>query len=265
MTRLLIDYSAGRPRPAAITAAGYHGVCRYLGHSAWKRLTPDEAASIITAGLDLVVVWETTADRALSGNLGGLADGAEAALQAGACRMPAGRPIFYAVDFDAQPAHYPAIAAYLTAAAAASGRPVGVYGSHAVCTEMAHRGAARYVWQTAAWSHKRRMPGVLYQRIGYAHVDGVTCDVNEAPDGDFGSWHSGPVAPAPTPDHEDDDDVKFTMVMRKGGDGAVFITDGVKLVKGVPNTKIRDTLQFFGMPAPAELDGEFFDWLARKD
>lgn len=52
MTVLGIDYSFDRPTsPAAIRAAGYAFVCRYVGGSQSKDMTASEARALIAAGL----------------------------------------------------------------------------------------------------------------------------------------------------------------------------------------------------------------------
>ncbi|MDF2721847.1 MAG: hypothetical protein K0Q59_1522, partial [Paenibacillus sp.] len=55
---------------------GFEFVCRYLVPYGWKRLTLEEADLISASGLNIVSVFETTADRALGGREAGLADGA---------------------------------------------------------------------------------------------------------------------------------------------------------------------------------------------
>jgi hypothetical protein len=49
-------------------------------------------------------VWETTANRAGAGRQAGTADAIVAAEQAKACGKPGSAPIYFAVDFDADPA-----------------------------------------------------------------------------------------------------------------------------------------------------------------
>jgi hypothetical protein len=194
LTILGVDYAWGRPQPALIAAAGYRFALRYLSNDSGKNLSESEAKALLAAGLDIGVVWETTANRALSGAAGGTADGTRAKAQADICGAPPGSAIYFAVDFDAQPNHMPTIDAYAAAfAAAIAPHPAGVYGGLAVCNRLTR---LTYRWQTAAWSHGWRSPGVcLYQRIGQALIDGVGCDVNEqlAP---FGGWLAAPPSAA---------------------------------------------------------------------
>lgn len=135
---------------------GYSFCGRYLAPAGWKVVTADEAARIHDAGLAILLVWETTADRAKSGAEGGAQDGAQAASKAAALGVPAGTVIYYAVDYDAGHSDYDAIEAYLRAASSASAPyAVGVYGSYRVIEEMHRRGACAAFWQCCAWSYGR--------------------------------------------------------------------------------------------------------------
>jgi hypothetical protein len=67
-----VDYAWGRPGAAALKRAGAKFACRYLSHdTTGKNLTRAEADELSAAGLWLVVVWETTANRALDGRAAG--------------------------------------------------------------------------------------------------------------------------------------------------------------------------------------------------
>src|SRR4051812_39940008 len=118
-----VDYAWGRPGTAALGRAGVKFVCRYLSHdTTGKNLTPSEARQLTSAGIWIVVVWESTAERALGGHAAGGADAKEARRQADAAGMPAGRPIYFAVDFDATSGQQAAINSYLDGAASVVGR-----------------------------------------------------------------------------------------------------------------------------------------------
>ena len=158
---LFVDYAWQHPTPATIKAAGYAGVMRYLSTDPTKNLTGVEAAGLIGAGLSIGLVWETSAQRAGAGSAAGQLDAAAANAQATALHYPAGCPIFFAVDYDADPA---AVAGYFFGIKAAGGRPAGVYGSLRICTAMRAAGVP-YTWQTAAWSAGAVLKDAnLYQR-----------------------------------------------------------------------------------------------------
>ncbi|MCP2168141.1 DUF1906 domain-containing protein [Goodfellowiella coeruleoviolacea] len=186
-----LDYSTGPPSAAAVRAAGYRFVVRYLSRPGnRKNITAREFADMTRNGVAVALVFETTANRALSGYAGGQADARAAAEQAAAVGMPSSRPIYFAVDFDAQPHQLGAIDAYLRGAASVLGPGrIGVYGSYSVVRHCLDAGTARYAWQTAAWSGGRAdLRAHLFQRIGTVHVAGVACDVNDSNANDFGQW-----------------------------------------------------------------------------
>ena len=105
---------------AGIRAAGYEFAGRYLvpavGTMKWKALTREECEAITGAGLRLLTVWETTADRVTGGAAAGAVDGQRAADCAEAVGVPRGAAIYFAMDYEAQAHEFETIAAYLNAA-----------------------------------------------------------------------------------------------------------------------------------------------------
>lgn len=176
-----------------IKAAGYDFVCRYLvpARLAWKRLTASEVEAIKAAGLKLASVFETGASRPAGGAAAGDVDGQEAFNEAKLIKQPLGSVIYFAVDYDAQPADYTKIEQYLRAAAGKlPGYKVGVYGSYAVIEEMAKRGACTHFWQTYAWSRGKRSDRAnIYQHKNDTKLPGIklSLDLNESY-GNEGFW-----------------------------------------------------------------------------
>jgi hypothetical protein len=184
-----LDYAWGDPGVAALKAAGAKFVCRYLstpGNS--KNLRPDEAHRLREAGIAVVVVFETTADRALGGAAAGKVDATSAAAQAKACGLPDDQPIYFAVDFDARPDQQDAINAYLRAAAGVLGHArVGVYGGYYVVKRALDARVCKYAWQTYAWSGGQWDRRAQLQQFSNGHtVNGVSCDYNHATSSDYG-------------------------------------------------------------------------------
>lgn len=177
-----------------LRAKGITFVCRYLvpADMAWKRLTKSEAGRISEAGISILSVYESTADRACGGNAAGLADGAAALKEAKGIGQTEGSAIYFAVDFDAQSSDYDKIEAYLKSAASQiMGYHIGVYGSYRVCEEMAKRGI-KYCWQTYAWSRgKKSVHANVYQYKNGISLAGITCDLNESY-GNEGFWKPEP-------------------------------------------------------------------------
>lgn len=173
-----IDYAWARPSPGAIRGLGYDFVCRYLSYDTGKNLSAGELGDLRAAGLDVVVVWETTATRALSGYAGGRADANEAQRQVSTLGYPAA-VVYLAVDFDSSEAQQPAINDYLNGAASVLGLArTGVYGSYYVIERCLRAGVARYGWQTVAWSGGQQsslahiyQPGQGDPRLGSVDVN----------------------------------------------------------------------------------------------
>lgn len=173
---------------AAIRAEGYVFAGRYLvpnsGNLAWKALTRAEAETVTEAGLRLLTVWETTADRTRGGAAAGAVDGAGALKCAREIGMPAGGIIYFAVDYDAQPGDMDAIEAYLRAARKNTEEyEIGVYGPYSVIETMAQRKACTGFWQCVAWSYGRKSGYLnVYQTWFDQKAAGVSVDINECPD-----------------------------------------------------------------------------------
>jgi hypothetical protein len=201
VTREGIDYAWHHEVDAgAFLRSGVTFVVRYLSNDASKSLGAAEARLLCAAGLDLVVVWESSARRALTGRAAGAADARRAAAQAHACGMPARRPVYFAADFDASDAELPRVAEYLRGAAVAIGAArIGVYGGYRVVNHCLDARVARFAWQTSAWSNGRRDARAQLYQHGYgAVVGGIACDRDTAYAADFGQWRlrEQPVEPA---------------------------------------------------------------------
>lgn len=194
-----VDYAWGRPGAAALQRAGVEFVCRYLSHdTTGKNLTPSEARDLSAAGIALVCVWESTADRMRAGRDAGAVDARTAASQAAAAGMPPGRPIYFACDFDASPDDQPAINAYLRGAAAAIGAArVGIYGGYWPVRRALDAGSARWAWQTYAWSGGAWDARAQLQQYSNGRtIAGIDLDYDRSTADDFGQWRIG--APAST-------------------------------------------------------------------
>lgn len=176
----------------SLIGSGIGFVCRYLvpERLAWKRLTKAEAETLTDLGLQIVSVYETTANRAAGGSANGTADGKEAFGEAQIVGQPKGSTVYFAVDYDAQSAGYNAIEAYLRAAATEMPRyEIGVYGAYAVVEEMAKRGACKHFWQTYAWSNgKLSKYANVYQNKNGVTMAGIQCDLNDSY-GNEGWWN----------------------------------------------------------------------------
>lgn len=96
-----VDWSYDPPTTAQLVAAGKQFAARYVstpGHQ--KNLTAPEARGLQAAGLDIVVVGEISANRALGGFNQGKADMTSWRAQVRDLGGPDPCPIYMAVDFD---------------------------------------------------------------------------------------------------------------------------------------------------------------------
>ncbi|MGO4496439.1 DUF1906 domain-containing protein [Paenibacillus sp. 2RAB27] len=181
---------------AAFALGGFSFAARYLVPSGWKALTKTEADIINQAGMDIVSVFETTADRALGGRAAGLADGATAVKVAQKVGQPAGSCIYFAVDFEATKAQMATVIEYIRAASEATPEyTTGVYGSFAVIEAISKAGACSRFWQTRAWSYNKKSAAAnIYQYdcgpqgLGLT-MNGIGVDLNEGY-GNEGAWNN---------------------------------------------------------------------------
>ena len=200
--RLGLDYAWATLTPAQHKQVGSSFACRYLSHDPSKNLSAAEARELRSGGIDVVVVWEATATAALSGEGQGVADARAAVAQANACGIPAGRPIYFAVDFDASPTQQAAINAYFKGVASVVGlERTGVYSGYWPLKRLFDAKLVTYGWQTYAWSGGNvDSRANLYQYSNDHSVAGVGVDFNRNLKSDFGQW--GFVVTPPTPPHK---------------------------------------------------------------
>lgn len=192
MSVLGLDFSHGKPRASVVKDEGYRFVIMYCGNpSNPKNATPEAVRDYISHGIGVCLVFESTANRAGQGKAAGIADAKAAVADQARLGIPASRPIYFAVDFDASVV---TILPYFQGVHEVPG-PDGAYGSFTVVEKLRSLDYVMETWQTVAWSHGQVSTGKsLFQRLGTVVVDGVQCDVNEAFQDDFGQYpYSGDV------------------------------------------------------------------------
>jgi Rv2525c-like, glycoside hydrolase-like domain len=201
MLRFGLDYAWTTISPASHRAVGSSFACRYLSDSS-KDLSAAEARQLKAGGISIVVVWETTATRALDGTSAGAVDAHDALAEATRLGMPAGRPIYFAVDFDETPGEVPSVADYFKGVNSVLGvARTGVYGGFWVVSRLFDEGHVKYGWQTYAWSGGQWDSRAQIQQFSNGHlVAGQSCDYDHAIYEDFGQWDfKSPPAPASAP------------------------------------------------------------------
>ncbi|SEF34425.1 protein of unknown function [Amycolatopsis pretoriensis] len=208
------DYSAGRPSGAALKAAGFTGVVRYVGlGSAGKRLTAAEYRDLVAAGVQVLLVaelgvgdsWGTATDDDYAR---GKANAAAALNDAHACGIPDRDIVIFAAS-DAQPSatwHVTDTVKYVRGFRDVLGLSrTGHYGFAATNQAVHAAGVASFYWRCGAepsaadkgWVHLWQRNRNPTTRV----VAGVPCDINDV------YRPISPVAPSPvpTPAVEEDD------------------------------------------------------------
>jgi hypothetical protein len=186
-----VDYSWARPGGKAIRAAGFEFAMRYVPYpgDGGKGLTFEEIADLRANGLAIGLVFESTAGRMLDGYSAGVADALQCAASVDALAFPVTLPVYFACDFDAQPAQYAALDDYLQGAASELGlMRVGVYGGYHVIEHCHEVGSAAYFWQTYAWSGGHVSDWAhIFQNLNGQTLNGGAVDYNAAA-AEFGQW-----------------------------------------------------------------------------
>lgn len=191
-----IDYAWSHPSVKTMTDAGVKFIARYLSNDTSKNLSRAEATAANNAGIWCVLVWETTASRALAGRQAGRDDALSAGHMAAALGMPDDRPIYFGVDFDAQPGQYPAIREYFIGAASAEGSlgkdRVGMYGGYNPIKWAFDNKLITWGWQTYAWSGgKWDSRAHIQQYKNGVNLGGADVDYDRAMYDDYGQWMIG--------------------------------------------------------------------------
>lgn len=193
--RLGVDYSFARPAPRELVAAGAGFVIRYASRvDGGKNLTAAEALALSRVGLRILTVWENVAkDRdPLKGHQQGVADALAHRDLVRACGGPPDAVLWFAVDWNAQPGEFAAIADYFAGARASAGGPtlVGCYGHTRLLTYLFDRKLIGHGWvpMAAAWSAGHAEPRAKLRQTVGAMIDGGAVDLDEADDGAPAGW-----------------------------------------------------------------------------
>lgn len=186
-----VDYAASHPTATQLKAAGKGFACRYGGPGGdWKHATLAEVKALTAAGVAVVASAEGAAD----GLMGGWSAGHAWATMADAAfrllGMPASRPIYLSIDFNADARHWPMLDDALRGAASVLGaNRVGAYGSFDTIEHFKHNGLAKWFWQTYAWSDGRWHDQThIRQYRNHVTLGSGTVDLDRSMVPDFGQW-----------------------------------------------------------------------------
>lgn len=146
MTALWGDY-VGYPGGAALQAAGFTGVVRYVGiGGSDKRLTAAEYADLASHGLQVLGVVESTTTEADNGYATGVSD-AQAA-QADIANLTGGRGLDFVFATNDKTTYEQADVDYVSGFSSVFGaHKTGVYGFSDFLTAVRNTGAATVFWQ----------------------------------------------------------------------------------------------------------------------
>lgn len=195
MTKEGID--ALYPVPSAIIKAnGKSFVCIYT-----KVLTKAKAQANLLAGLDVVILFESTGTDFTGGYAQGVYDATEANNAVEAAGLSKA-PVYFAIDTDTTDLH--AVAVYLQGCSSVIGLGrTGVYGSYAVIGGVMATKTAHYFFQTYAWSGGLVDPDAhLFQYDNNVTIEGYAVDLDRTikSDTDYGQYRGlaslAPAAPA---------------------------------------------------------------------
>lgn len=198
-----VDYSWARPDPTCLRQSGYEFVMRYIGRGSYEKLLDNPEKNVLLAnGLSIVSLCEGFEDDPLNGYYQGVQDAQIAAGWRDRIGMPPQRPVYFAVDFDAQGWQMDVIGEYFDGAASILGRAwIGVYGGFRTVEAMAAMGKVGWYYQTYAWSYG--------QWSAYAHVQqyqnrvmrcGGEVDLDRNTIVEYGQWGQAPIEIGPPPD-----------------------------------------------------------------
>lgn len=190
------DFSWARPGATALKNAGFTGVMRYFSYDfTGKNINEVELKEYIGAGLDVGVVWESTANRARSGKQAGIDDATAAKNQAKAIGYTG--EIFFGIDYDASESDQPAINSYAQGFKSVVGYS-NPYGGYWPLKRLQDAGLADKAWQTVAWSGSNRLDQAVLLQDATTALNGQV-DNNQVLKSDFGQMGANSkVTPAPT-------------------------------------------------------------------
>lgn len=196
-----IDFSrGGYPSAETLKANGLRFVGRYAVDDktpSGRGITAGEYTYYKERGIDVFLYWQSTTNWMLGGRSAGIYGAMNAQYNIDAAGMPAGTPVYFACDFDAEPGDQGAIDDCLRGAAEVIGAErVGLYAGFHPLSRVRANGSARWFCQTSAWSGGQVMPGAHLYQYGYNQwFDGINCDLVRA----FAEHYGQAVPPAPVP------------------------------------------------------------------
>lgn len=232
----VLDYSFARPSPQVMRGVAV-GVMRYLSGGGSKDLSASERDALFGAGLEIGLVWETTATRMNGGYPAGADDAQRANTEADGLGFPPDRPIYFAND---QNSAFDVHVDYMRGARDYSGRPVGPYGNGTLIDRCANELGCRYGWKVSTWAGSGTSACLVQEANIGSPVSGT--DVNTVLRDDWGQWHGSTTPPI----QHSNPGVKGMLCLNKQ-DGFVYLV-GPGHAHHVPTEEEESRLRFVGVP-----------------
>ena len=195
-----VDYAWGVPDFDALKQAGKQFAMRYISLDPKKDLDAEELDQLWQRGIGVGLVFETTANRALSGFNAGKGDADLASARCASLGL-VDIPVYFAVDFDV-PDDDPKdpntpqyarlklgpIANYFDGVVSVLGlKRTGGYGGYWAVKRLFDAGLITYGWQTYAWSGGQLDPRTHIQQYrNGVTINGLSCDLDRSLQDDFG-------------------------------------------------------------------------------
>lgn len=169
-----------------LRSSGISFVGRYL--TGPYALSGNEARRICDTGTELFAIFESTADRMAEGGTAGALDAATAFHALDSLDPTGMPPVYFACDYDAS--DFAPIINYLRGVAkVVPFDRIGVYGGYDTVKAIVDANAAKYLFQTIAWSGGKWFPEAqLRQEIVEITLWGTAVDLDTAMATDFGQF-----------------------------------------------------------------------------
>lgn len=182
-------------------AAGLQFAARYFGLGSQSKLaTVAEIAALQAVGLSTVALAEQWGNSSLEGYYKGVSHAIAVRDDLDAKGVPGNRPVYFAVDFDVQAYQWEDVKNYFFGINSILPLDrIGIYGGYNAMAWAQRDGAAKWFFQTYAWSGGKVHPATHFLQYSNNHyIGGGQVDYCRSLQNDFGQW-GGMLIPATPP------------------------------------------------------------------
>lgn len=193
-----VDYSFDRPNISALWSAGKQFAGRYFGLGTQDKIASrTELNALQGMGLSVFNLAEQWGNSALDGYGKGTSHAIAVLDDLNAKGVPSNRPVYFAVDFDVTASQWPAVYAYFSGVNGILPLDrIGIYGGLRAMQWAARDGAAKWFFQTYAWSGGVWFDGNHVEQYSNNHIiGGGHVDYCRSVKEDFGQWGGSLIPP----------------------------------------------------------------------